>query len=79
MKNTALYEGNVVELKKDVKGTSESTTFTLGEIDVITTININTTSDTTGIEVVFVSGKVLNQQDATNYSSWLHRHFKLTI
>lgn len=77
MLNIITFTGNVVQLRRDVKGLNENTSFKYNEIDIINEIKINT-ERTSGIKIYFASGKVLVQKNATNYNSWLKRYFKLT-
>ena len=79
MLSTIKYEGNVVELRKDVVGSDENETFSYKEKDIIDTIEVNTNSAHSGVTVYFISGKVINNPAVINYNSWLKRHFKLFL
>lgn len=79
MLSTINYEGNVVELRKDVEGEHDSETLSYKEKDIIDTIKVNTNSAHSGITIHFLSGKVINRPEVTNYNSWLRRHFKLFL
>ena len=81
MKKTVSYEGNIVELKKDIITSSKDTTFNKGEVCIISKIEINTNINilNSGIKIYFTNGKLIHQENVTNYSSWLKKHFKLSI
>jgi hypothetical protein len=79
MLSTINYEGNVVELRKDVVGENEDVIFSYKEKDIIDTIQVNTNSVHSGITIYFLSGKVIDNPVVTNYNSWLRRHFKLFL
>ena len=79
MLSTIRYEGNVVELRKDVVGSDENEKFSYKDKDIIDTIIVNTNSEHSGITVYFISGKVIHNPAVINYNSWLKRHFKLFL
>ncbi len=79
MLSTINYEGNVVELRKDVAGENEHTSFSYKEKDIIEEIQVDTNSAHSGITIYFLSGKVIDNPVVTNYNSWLRRHFKLFL
>jgi hypothetical protein len=72
------YTGNVVQLRRDVLGINEDTSFNYGEFGTIESIETNIQQDK-GIKVRFYNGKVLINKQAINYHSWLKRYFKLKI
>lgn len=70
---SVIFEGELVEVKRDIKNLKRNT------IDQIQWIMINQNTKTTGIIIHFKSGIVLKERYVSNYSEFLNTNFKLLI
>lgn len=77
MLHTVLFEGKVVEVRKDLNEKEHATSFKAKDTDVIDQIVLNPFNNGKGILIEFQSGKVLVNTDVLSPVSWLRKTFKL--